>query len=508
MTDKTEHGVVLYCDGGSRPTSTGYGGYGIHGYTYNVKKVVKGDLEPSASGKPKPTQYGYVDPKLEFPKDTVLVEPVLIFDELKALGFEVTNNQAELSAAIRALGYANEQGVTKVHLLTDSKYTCVGATDHLPTWKAKNWRKSDGKEVKNIEYWKKLAEALDVLKAKDVEVELGYVPGHEDNPGNERADALATRGTYMSQNHQWVRRLVVTKEEPAKGYWGYDPKVSDFFTFSRCYFTTREPDRFSKDGRFVYYCGNTDRDNKGRLELGKRISDSAYSVIYLKAQDDAIEEMREHALKELEHDGTEVVYVAHLQNLHSKNYHRDIINGGTDFMLRATQVGKAVLLPLGGNKTVPMIESCSPPNLAWRAIESVNFLADRLNEFLEAERKSTDTLQVTDITDSLFTFGVDKKNKPIAKVSDKITPVVKSLKVDVNYKLNPEKAGVSPVVMTLGLDLPPRNNLNHLAAEGTKAYALTFKESDRAFRFAVVIERGEDVGIWSNVYSNPRILTE
>ena len=41
MAGNTELGAVFYCDGGSRPTSSGYGGYGVHGYTYDMVKEIK-----------------------------------------------------------------------------------------------------------------------------------------------------------------------------------------------------------------------------------------------------------------------------------------------------------------------------------------------------------------------------------------------------------------------------------------------------------------------------------
>ncbi|EPR1933059.1 RNase H family protein, partial [Escherichia coli] len=154
MAGNTELGAVFYCDGGSRPTSSGYGGYGVHGYTYDMVKEIKGTLEPSKSGKPKPTQYGYVDPKLDFPKDAVLVEPKEYVDELEALGFNVTNNQAELDAAIRAIELGKAKGAKRIQLLSDSQYVVVGATNHLANWRENNWVKSDNKPLMNAERWR------------------------------------------------------------------------------------------------------------------------------------------------------------------------------------------------------------------------------------------------------------------------------------------------------------------------------------------------------------------
>ena len=508
MAGNTELGAVFYCDGGSRPTSSGYGGYGVHGYTYDMVKEIKGTLEPSKSGKPKPTQYGYVDPKLDFPKDAVLVEPKEYVDELEALGFNVTNNQAELDAAIRAIELGKAKGAKRIQLLSDSQYVVVGATNHLANWRENNWVKSDNKPLMNAERWRKLDSAIRDAKRDAIDISLRYVPGHEGNVGNERADMLATRGTYLSQNQDWAVRTQIRRELPAKGYWSPEPEISPFFTFSRCYFTTNQQQERAKDGRYIYFGGNTDKDNKGRLELGKRISDSAYSVIYLSKPDDAVEIMRTHASRVLEHGTTESVYIAYTDNLHHRQYHRDILEGECDLTMRPTGLGKSVHLPLGGSNTAILMEACNPPNLAWRAIDSLNFLKTLLDEWLDANREATPRLVVTEITDVLFETEKDKKGKTVTKVHSAITQVTKSLKVDVNYRLNPDKQGVTSCTMSLGLDLPQRLNLSYLASPETKAYAVTYRESDVAFRFAVIIESGDDVGIWANIYSNPRYVLE
>lgn len=76
-----------------------------------------------------------------------------------------------------------------VILYTESKYLVQGMTQWLPKWKAKGWRKADGKAVENADLWKALDEAASVH-----DVQWSWVRGHNGNPGNERADALANLG--------------------------------------------------------------------------------------------------------------------------------------------------------------------------------------------------------------------------------------------------------------------------------------------------------------------------
>lgn len=98
-----------------------------------------------------------------------------------------TNNRMELTAVIRALEALKQPSQIKVY--TDSSYVQKGMTQWLAGWKAKSWRTADKKPVKNDDLWK----ALDILAATH-QIEWIWVKGHQGNPGNERADALANAG--------------------------------------------------------------------------------------------------------------------------------------------------------------------------------------------------------------------------------------------------------------------------------------------------------------------------
>lgn len=62
-----------------------------------------------------------------------------------------TNNRMEMTAAIKALEAVPHSTPIIIH--SDSKYVIDGATKWLPGWKAKGWRKADGKPVLNQELW-------------------------------------------------------------------------------------------------------------------------------------------------------------------------------------------------------------------------------------------------------------------------------------------------------------------------------------------------------------------
>jgi len=96
-----------------------------------------------------------------------------------------TNNRMELTAAISALSALKEP--CSVTLYSDSKYLVDGMSKGWAKgWRAKGWRKSDGKPALNPDLWQQL---LDLFERH--EVELVWIKGHNEHPENERCDRLA-----------------------------------------------------------------------------------------------------------------------------------------------------------------------------------------------------------------------------------------------------------------------------------------------------------------------------
>jgi ribonuclease HI len=95
-----------------------------------------------------------------------------------------TNNKMEMTAAIKALEAVSKDLPIVIH--SDSQYVIKGATEWLRGWKAKGWRKADGKLVMNQDLWQQM-DALMVGR----EVTWKWVKGHAGHPENERVDQLA-----------------------------------------------------------------------------------------------------------------------------------------------------------------------------------------------------------------------------------------------------------------------------------------------------------------------------
>ena len=107
------------------------------------------------------------------------------FRELSGAEADTTNNRMELTAVIRALEELKRRALVTVH--TDSEYVRRGITEWLPNWKARDWKTTDRKPVKNRDLWERLDEL-----AVGHDIDWRWVKGHSGVPGNERVDALAT----------------------------------------------------------------------------------------------------------------------------------------------------------------------------------------------------------------------------------------------------------------------------------------------------------------------------
>jgi len=98
-----------------------------------------------------------------------------------------TNQQMELTAAIEGLSAVKNTQAT-ICLHSDSQYVVRGCNEWLEGWKAKGWRGSNKKPIKNLELWQTMDEQLQRFTG----LSFQWVKGHSGNPENERVDRLAT----------------------------------------------------------------------------------------------------------------------------------------------------------------------------------------------------------------------------------------------------------------------------------------------------------------------------
>lgn len=100
-----------------------------------------------------------------------------------------TNNRMEMMGVIQALQALKRP--CRITLHVDSQYVLKGITEWLPGWKARGWRTAAKAPVKNVDLWQQLDQ---LVAGGSHTIEWRWVRGHNGDPGNERADALANLG--------------------------------------------------------------------------------------------------------------------------------------------------------------------------------------------------------------------------------------------------------------------------------------------------------------------------
>ena len=101
-----------------------------------------------------------------------------------------TNQIAELTAALE--GLSRVPAGAEVELVSDSQYVLKGLTDWRAGWERRGFRNSKGELVANLALWKRLYAVADAR-----EVTVRWVRGHDGEPRNERADALANKALAL-----------------------------------------------------------------------------------------------------------------------------------------------------------------------------------------------------------------------------------------------------------------------------------------------------------------------
>jgi ribonuclease HI len=136
-------------------------------------------------GNPGPGAYAYV---IQEHSGSVVAEGV----EFES---HTTNNKMELSGPLHGLrelkdilpGMGKEPLLTKIKVITDSKYVVDGMKSWVQGWKSRGWKKADNKAPENLELWQE----LDLIRNSFLEIDWVWVKGHGGHPQNEYCDQKA-----------------------------------------------------------------------------------------------------------------------------------------------------------------------------------------------------------------------------------------------------------------------------------------------------------------------------
>jgi ribonuclease HI len=518
-TDAKQH-LVVYSDGGAWPVNPGFGGWGVHGYLFSEEKPKKG----TGLGKWVVTNAGYVD-KTQNP-EAVPVTPIGYVDGFGSFALAVTNQVTELEAATQAMTFAAQYDLESFTLFSDSRYVVDGLTKGwVDKWKANNWIKTDGNPVANMLLWQSLHAAFTSLQQRGTRLTLNWIKGHSGHRGNDSADYLASLGENYS--HQAQGRLhevrtynAITVTGP-DGYWKSDVERHPFLNLPYVLFTTDRQ-------RWVpnkYYQVTTAKEVE---QIGRRARDGSFAIVELDQASPVIDTvMNAHA--ELEEDVHLIIAIDN-NAIHRGEMHDFIIEHGS-YALRRRKPHRDDLEAL--DKTLVSYQQ-APALLSYRAIDKLEEY-NLVFEAMKAGVQEIDGVQIvqTDLTSILYDTSVKQKKKGKGKVEPEVAveagieqfivnpeDIIMTLKseykvgfakldVQANYR-DEDEVKQLPLSIMLGIDLLDRNSLKRLETMLPKVTLLTWRSDDLYFNYATFIKTdiGNNVGLWSGIYTNQRIIPE
>lgn len=495
--------LVAYPDGGCAGDARNAGA-GMHGYFYKPSAVsdVK-CTEQTKSGAITTLGYIYELNRKRFVQEKAcIVKPEEYIDFILPIP-AATNNIAELSGAIRALEIALERQVARVYIWSDSRYVVDNHNQgHAAKWRNNNWCTSTGKPAENIELWQRLLELSAQVQAAGIELQLDWVKGHSDNLGNDRADLLATSGILLANRGKIAPRETAS---PVAGYNNYRADYNRLFSHSRWYWRTKSPEEICPlTGKYVYHCGKHGPDD---ALWGKPMSDAAQSILLLAQPDPVLRVVRENQ-NLIDDDVVGNQIICYLDQVFNAKTYSEIQKTGSDYIFTNSPTRRHTFF-LGGSS---LTREHKPPKMAWLAENTFTILRGVLEEYiasktLSAEQKAArgkKGLCVTDITELLYVTDTSKK-KPVRKLSDLVDQTTRSIDVDVDYNVT-GTPGRARITLTLDLGIPKRNTLSAIATDDPKVLVVTWRESEHGFRYATIVEVGEDLGIWTSYHTHLRAI--
>lgn len=476
----TADGMVLYCDGSSRP-NPGFIGGGIHGYAYNNEVPKKG----TGLNTHTLSSLGYSDNK-ETPKEKVVaITPLMYYNAAASFDFQTTNNVAELLAAHVAIKIALANNVKRLLLKTDSEYVVKVLTKFAVMWVRNNWTKRDGTAVSNQDFIKDVLVTIAELEERKIKLDIQWVKGHSTHIGNNAADKLANIGSEMSRQKN-VK--VDVQEHPPEGYWKQDSTRHPFLSHRRAYLSISE-DNVTPEG--FYFLGDHGKEDDfvGRGEV-----DGALTVSYLKEKDKVLDTIIDHC-KKISGNNDKFFFVK-LDAVYSHNRNKDIEHYKEDSLLIDDKQNR--LDVISGDETL-LVRDLQPFRLAERTFNALADLTEKLTSYISGT--SIPTVVETDITEVFYSSVkriVKNKESIICELHKKYVVGYRSETVKIKHQ-----KGENEIILTLGVDVPNRNALKRLENTIDKVIILTWMESEQCVRHACIAKTLDgDYSIWCGYYSN------
>ncbi|QVW55267.1 hypothetical protein pEaSNUABM29_00227 [Erwinia phage pEa_SNUABM_29] len=494
--------AVIYTDG-SHTTAPLGSGAGIHGYLFN-----KGDIEE---------EQAYLHPSIperittggykQVPKDIKcpdVPDTVQFVDAVIPVPKEFYSDVGELVAFLTL--FEDAPFVAKNYIIfVDASYVVNTFNDWIDGWAKNGWRRADGTPIANTELIQRMWAVKMRLKKEGRGVRLLKIKGHSGRYGNDRADELARKGSSISATNDGIMYKPYWSqdelpEEPVAEHIGTGEDISAYSavcTVKYCYPMVGETPPQCDVGDKSYHVmfgGNHAKNKDDLVFIGKMIPDAHFSVMFTeKPWDNIYTIVNSHAVEAWNDTPRMRRYdpIAVVNNEFVKR---------KKFADSAKDGIPVARMHFSEDRNVWFFEDLAisrmlrPPLLSYRALDIREELGNWLRDALNQEKR----LVMNDITDLLF----DEKGKP---VKEYYRNVDRSINLRIEY---PNGPGKIPVILTRGIDVPSRTELNRIKEPEGRFYIAVERPEKYYIRYALIYIGKEYHGLWCAYYANRRILKE
>lgn len=417
----------------------------------------------------------------------------VIVEDQKAISYhelfgsipEGTNNIAELMGAIKAVEYAIELDLPKLTIHTDSTYVLNGITKWHIAWAKAGWVKPDGTVTPNRDVWKRLIAIVATYKRP---IKWLKVKAHSGVEGNERADALATRGktlafTGVEEEHRTVPDANAPKKAKAP-----KAKYNRLISNARLYFDSKGEKRLNAAGQHVYFTGF---HGKEESFVARRMYDAIHSVVFLNSPEPVLDKViARHQTGAV--DRLPLLAVGRLDAINNAAIYNSLLEPKTYTMIEKPSVPG--VCHIDGSV---LSYDHMPPIHGFVHLDDMKALELTLSEYI----KGSKGIVVTDITDVLYDVTLKGKGKQEHEVW-KMKPELGTTVSSFTCKVSTPKSGMQELLISMGHIAPTRNTLSAVASDGPQVKVITWSEGTRAYRYAVIIETKLGIAIWTSMHAN------
>lgn len=517
-----DFGLVLYTDGGS-DLQAGLGGWGVHGYTYAMEEDKKNVFSKQ---KGVPSTLGFADGRLPvyepmtsssrlwpvnmklaktgllpYPNNAAAM-PVVVDHVIELYGSidKGKVNACELQAMIRAFQLITITRPTQAAIIADSEYTLRCLMQYCNKWQKNGWQTQDG-PVKNLALVQLMWTLYnDILHAGVTRLMFSHVYSHTGDPGNEAADALATRGkircralqrkdvaTATREFTETVMRIQPLTEQKAQAKTMVASRLYEQrYWYGLCNRGARDWGPLLEPYH-VYLLGDHGKMSEPEM-IGVELATSSIAA-FIARQAEPVFDGLQRMLHEEYFDGVSRVTLGYLPHITKKDRYAKLL---ADLPTMVFPAGDRQLMSDDG---AVLMEKLSPTWNGYRLVDELERLVRLGEEFLV----SPETLVLTDVTDQILERH-DNGKKVEWKPRSNINPPNGTVKLKVRAKL--KGAEYDEVICKLGTDIPSRNTLAAIAGEETRVYVITIRTSGSSYLYYGLVHCPEGLLVTASLTAN------